>query len=89
MPTDAFQFFYECSNCKTLLLDGIRPFHYCAFCERAAPDAPETIDDQRRLHRMSLSDNLRRLARERIPTAPANPQNDFDPIWRAGIWCPF
>jgi hypothetical protein len=24
------------------------PFHYCAFCELAAPDAPETIDDQRR-----------------------------------------
>ena len=24
------------------------PFHYCASCERAAPDAPETIDDQRR-----------------------------------------
>ena len=24
------------------------PFHYCAFCEGAAPDAPETIDDQRR-----------------------------------------
>ena len=24
------------------------PFHYCAFYERAAPDAPETIDDQRR-----------------------------------------
>jgi hypothetical protein len=24
------------------------PFHDCAFCERAAPDAPETIDDQRR-----------------------------------------
>src|SRR6202158_3590729 len=24
------------------------PFHYCAFCERAAPDAPETIDDQGR-----------------------------------------
>ncbi len=24
------------------------PFHYGAFCERAAPDAPETIDDQRR-----------------------------------------
>ena len=24
------------------------PFHYCAFCERATPDAPETIDDQRR-----------------------------------------
>ena len=47
------------------------PFHYCAFCERAAPDAPETIDDQRRGHRMSLSDNLWRLARERIPTAPA------------------
>src|SRR6202049_3190978 len=25
----------------------VGPFHYCAFCERAAPDAPETIDDQR------------------------------------------
>ena len=24
------------------------PFHDCAFCERAAPDAPETIDDQKR-----------------------------------------
>jgi hypothetical protein len=24
------------------------PFHDCAFCERATPDAPETIDDQRR-----------------------------------------
>src|SRR5271157_2704002 len=24
------------------------PFHYCAFCERAAPDAPEPIYDQRR-----------------------------------------
>ena len=24
------------------------PFHCCAFCERAAPDAPETIHDQRR-----------------------------------------
>ena len=22
------------------------PFHCCAFCERAAPDAPETIDDR-------------------------------------------
>ena len=28
--------------------DGIRPFPLLAFCERAAPDAPETIDDQRR-----------------------------------------
>src|SRR5271167_2912692 len=24
------------------------PFHCCASCERAAPDAPEAIDDQRR-----------------------------------------
>src|SRR5271167_757926 len=24
------------------------PFHFYVFCERAAPDAPETIDDQRR-----------------------------------------
>src|SRR5271165_4177755 len=28
--------------------DCLGPFHYCAFCERATPDAPETIDDQRR-----------------------------------------
>src|SRR5271165_7217359 len=27
------------------------PFHDCASCERAAPDAPETIDDQRRCTR--------------------------------------
>ena len=27
------------------------PFHYCAFCERAVPDAPETIDDQKRCTR--------------------------------------
>ena len=47
------------------------PFHYCAFCKRAAPDAPETIDDQRRWTGWSLSDNLRRFARERVPTAPA------------------
>ena len=44
------------------------PFHYCAFCERAAPDAPEIIDDQRRCTRCRY---LRRLARERTPTGPA------------------
>ena len=27
------------------------PFQYCTFCERAAPDASETIDDQRRCTR--------------------------------------
>ena len=27
------------------------PFHDCACCERAAPDAPKTIDDQRRCTR--------------------------------------
>jgi len=47
------------------------PFHYCTFCEHATPDAPETIGDQRRRTRCRYSDNLRRLARERIPTAPA------------------
>ena len=26
--------------------DVLGPFHYCASFERAAPDAPETIDDQ-------------------------------------------
>ena len=49
------------------------PFHYYAFCERAAPDAPETIDDQRRCTGCRLSDNLRRLARERIPTGGGRP----------------
>ena len=29
-----------------LMVSG--PFHCCASCERAAPDAPETIDDPRR-----------------------------------------
>jgi len=27
------------------------PFHFCVFCERAEPDAPETIHDQRRCTR--------------------------------------
>src|SRR5271165_2395372 len=43
-------------------------FHYGAFCERAGPDAPEPIDDQRRCTRCRLSVNLRRLPRERVPT---------------------
>ena len=47
------------------------PFHYFAFCERAAPDAPEPIDDQRHCTGCRDRTNLGRLARERIPTAPA------------------
>ena len=34
--------------CALASADVFGPFHYCAFRERAAPDAPETIDDQRR-----------------------------------------
>ena len=38
------RFCHACSRVPIVL----GPFHYCASCERAAPDAPETIDDQRR-----------------------------------------
>jgi hypothetical protein len=34
--------------CALASADVFGPFHYCAFRERAAPDAPETNDDQRR-----------------------------------------
>src|SRR5271169_3716879 len=58
------------------------PFHYCASCERAPPDAPETIDDQTRCTgcryrtinggsrgSASLPFYVRlRIARERLPT---------------------
>ncbi len=47
------------------------PFHDCAFCERAAPDAPETIDDQRRCTGCRDRTIYGGLARERIPTVPA------------------
>ena len=46
------------------------PFHYCAFCERAAPDAPETIDDQRRCTGCRYR-TIYGGSRERIPIAPA------------------
>src|SRR5271165_5903591 len=44
------------------------PFHHCASCERAAPDAPETIYRSEARQRMIPLDILRRFARERIPT---------------------
>ena len=44
------------------------PFHDCAFCERARAGRAGNHRRSEALHRMSLSDNLRRLARERIPT---------------------
>ena len=34
--------------CALASADCMGPLDYCASCERAAPDAPETIDDQRR-----------------------------------------
>jgi hypothetical protein len=45
------------------------PFRYCAFCERAAPDAPETIDDQRRCTGCHYRTIYGGSLRERIPTA--------------------
>ena len=38
MPTDACQFYYECSNCKTLL----RPAHgdCCVFCSYGSVKCP-------------------------------------------------
>ncbi len=100
MSRRAFQHFCRARS-RVPIVFG--PFHYCAFCERAAPDAPETIHDQRRctgcrdrtiyggsrgpglapdgrarrLRRQiahaliaSLLDEPRRIARERVPTAP-------------------
>ena len=48
------------------------PFHDCAFCETCCAGRAGNQRRSEALHRMSLSDNLRRLARERIPTAPAH-----------------
>ncbi len=46
------------------------PFHDCAFCERAAPDAPETINDQSAAPDVVIGQSTA-APRERIPTAPA------------------
>ena len=55
------------------------PFLYCAFCERAAPDAPETIDDQRRSTRCrdrAISGGSRGSAS--LPMLPAAPETIDD-----------
>jgi hypothetical protein len=38
MPTDACQFFYECSNCKTLLRP--KPGDCCVFCSYGSVKCP-------------------------------------------------
>jgi hypothetical protein len=40
--------FWRFCHARSRVPTVLGPFHYCAFCEPAAPDAPETIDDQRR-----------------------------------------
>jgi len=48
---DALRRVRRCRRCMSRRASGrfvFGPFHYCTFCERATPDAPETIYDQRR-----------------------------------------
>ena len=45
---DALRRVRRCTSRPVICRFAFGPFHYCAFCERAAPDAPETIHDQRR-----------------------------------------
>src|SRR6202011_246446 len=43
MPTDACQFFYECSNCKTLLRP--KPGDCCVFCSYGSVKCPPMQDE--------------------------------------------
>ena len=45
---DALRRVRRCMSRRVICRFVFDPFHYCAFRERATPDAPETIDDQRR-----------------------------------------
>ena len=45
---DALRRVRRCTSRRAICRFVFGPFHYWAFCERATPDAPETIDDQRR-----------------------------------------
>ncbi len=38
MPTDACQFFYECTNCKTVLRS--KPGECCVFCSYGTENCP-------------------------------------------------
>ena len=42
MPTDACQFFYECSGCKTLLRP--KPGDCCVFCSYGSVPCPPVQD---------------------------------------------
>jgi hypothetical protein len=43
MPTDACQFFYECSHCKTLLRP--KPGDCCVFCSYGSAKCPPMQDE--------------------------------------------
>src|SRR5215471_13595845 len=45
MPTDACQFFYECSSCKTLLRP--KPGDCCVFCSFGSVKCPPLQDENR------------------------------------------
>ena len=45
MPTDACQYFYECSNCKTLLRP--KPGDCCVFCSYGSKKCPPMQDENR------------------------------------------
>ena len=44
MPTDACQFFYECSGCKTLLRP--KPGDCCVFCSYGSVPCPPVQDSR-------------------------------------------
>ena len=62
------------------------PFHHCAFCERAAPDAPETIDDQRRCTGCRYRTIYGGSPRERIPTGAGEVARSYHSY---GVYQPF
>jgi hypothetical protein len=45
MPTDACQFFYECTHCKTLLRP--KPGDCCVFCSYGSVKCPPMQDENR------------------------------------------
>jgi len=45
MPTDACQFFYECSNCKTLIRP--KPGDCCVFCSYGSVKCPPVQSEDR------------------------------------------
>src|SRR5271165_5699583 len=69
--------FHRFCNARSRVPIVLGPFHYCAFGKRAAPDAPETIDDHRRCTGVNHPTSLVRVARERVPTIASAPPNQI------------